>query len=250
MQDINSMLDYSLRPSYAPISKRGGKKPETDLVPAGTVAGDYLEFPNVAGAPSMHKQIAKKGGVAGMMSADRFFEGLENQIVRDLKAHVSLPVAQVLAKSIVALVKGGFKLLFPKSGGISKNEIIDKGVKVGKKVGKVVLPVALDVGVNTAAQAVSNAVLDPLGLAPVAPLVGKVVGKVARSQIQKKVGYGCDGESKGVGVYNGSGKKQKKAKKATSGTDKRKQRGAIIKKLMTDGMSFVDASKNASKYMK
>lgn len=249
MQDINSMLDYSLRPSHAPISKRGGKKPPTDLIPAGTVAGDYLEFPNVAGAPSMHKQMAKRGG-AGIMSAEMILAGLQNQISLYLKKHVSESIAPELARGIVGLVKDSFKLLFPKTGGLTKKEVLDKGVKVGKKVGKVALPIALDVGVNTGAQYLSNAVLDPIGLAPVAPLVGKIVGKVARSQIKKKVGYGCDGKAKGVGVYGGK-KPKKTGKTATSGSDKRKQRGAIVRKLMKDeGMSFVQASKEASKHMK
>lgn len=247
MDNINRMVDFKFPQSHAPISKRGLGKQQNNMILPETVAGQP-EFQNLPG--DSQRLMVKKGGVAGMMSAERFFDGLENQIVRDLKPHVSLPVAQVLAKSIVGLVKGGFKLLFPKSGGITKKEVIDKGVKVGKNVGKVVLPIALDVGVNTGAQALSNAVLDPLGLAPVAPLVGKIVGKVARSQIKKKVGYGkkCDSNEPGVGVYGG---KKKPVKKATSGTDKRRLRGQIIKKLMKeDGMSFVDASKSASKYMK
>lgn len=250
MQDLNSMVDYSLRPSHAKISRIGGaEKPSNvkEFVTPGTVAGDYRNFPNVAGAESMHRQMVKRGG-AGILSSDAILQNLQNQIVKELKKLMSAQLAYTAAEIVVNLVRKSLGQAFQKSGGLNVKQAVKKTGKVAKKVTDTVLPIALDVGVNTASQLASNAILDPLGMAAIAPLTGRIVGKVARKAIKNKTGYGskCGQGMEGVGVYGG----KKKPVKKSSGTDKRKQRGQIISKLMKEQkLSLADASREASKYM-
>ena len=152
-----------------------------------------------------------------------------------------------------------------------------KAVKKVKPVAKAVAPEVLDAVFDLGATALAAPLAEVIG--PSAPIATKVASKVARKAVKSKFGYGEPSskskqsakvskpqpvkrprkskivESNDVGIYDGGlqnkSSKPKKQAKPSNGVDKRKLRGEIVRRLMKEeGMSFGEASKNASKYMK
>jgi hypothetical protein len=163
---------------------------------------------------------------------------------------------------------------FEAEGGVNISDVKKNAKKVGKKavpVAKAVAPAVLDATFDLGAKALAVPLEELIG--PVAPVATKVASQVARKALKNKIGYGEQTkvskpqpkkrtyrkkivENDDIGIYDGGLQKKKsnqpkKQAKPSNGVDKRKQRGEIVRRLIKEeGMSFGEASKNASKYMK
>lgn len=148
-------------------------------------------------------------------------------------------------------------------GGINFEDVKKTTKKVAKVVRKTIEPYApeiLDKAFDLGAKALAVPLEEVIG--PVAPVVTNIASKAARNYVKKKTGYGKPSkvtrpapvrkprktkmvESSEVGIYDGGLQKSKaKPKKSVGGVDKRKMRGALIKKLMKEKkLSLASASK-------
>ncbi len=129
--------------------------------------------------------------------------------------------------------------------------------KVAMKSGKYAVSRTLDLGLPAAGMIAANA-LDIAGVPPpVASMIGLELGREARKGVKALTGLG-DGrqprkrqpnkKNNDIGEYFGG--KAQPMQPRQQNVDKRAIRGQVIKNMMDGGMSFGDASRNATKYIR
>ena len=82
---------------------------------------------------------------------------------------------------------------------------------------------------------------------PASATTGRIIGHIARKGIKSLTGLGKKHQV-GVGVYE-LDKPMKKVKSPMKKNNRRAIRGQVLKLLMKSGISFIEASKNVSKYI-